>query len=80
MIAEDTIDTLLADYGTLIDRHDLAAILGVTYQYVPKELKRLGIPTLATEGNWSRIKIHKEVLKSVLLDHYNKNEGDDVNE
>lgn len=70
------VDDILKDKPDIIDRGELANILGVSYASVPKEVASRNIPLMTENivGSWKRIKVHKTVLKQHLINQYTKNQ------
>jgi len=81
-VIEQAVDTQLAKYPEIMNRQDIADALEVTYQYVPKEALKIGLPTLGgyTEGEHKKLRVHKLVLRQALISSYiNANEKANTN-
>ena len=71
---EKIVDGVLEDKPDILERRDLAKVLGISYAMVPKIVERDGLPTMtnAEQGSWKRIKVHKPVIRQILIDKYLK--------
>ena len=72
--ASELVDGILKDSEDIIDRGELAKLLGISYASVPKEIESRKIPIMTENvvGSWKRIKVHKPVLRQYLIEQYTK--------
>jgi len=72
---ENAVEEQLKNYKEVLGRKEIAEILNISYQYLPKVLAKMNFPGLCEEGCWNHIKIHKLVMKEFLIQKYMKGGG-----